>query len=88
MTSSDRSCSEESLAHLSCIKDPFGLLTDFSKPLIVVETRSCPIDLLKPLVFTNDNQIVVFYQFINLCLSVDISSSAGIFCKIKDISGS
>ena len=85
MTGRDLSCSEESLAHLSCIKDPFALLLDFSKPLVVVETRRRPIDLLKPLVFTNDNQIVLFKQLFNLCLSVDISCGAGIFSKIKDI---
>ena len=85
MTGRDLSCSEESLAHQSCIKDPFALLLNFSKPLIVVETRSRPIDILKPLVFTNDNQIVIFKQFFNLCLSVNITCGAGILCKIKDI---
>lgn len=69
----------KSLANITAVKDPPGVLGQLRHPLLVFETSLDPKDILEELVFTH--QLVLFFEldkFVFVVLVADGADSIGV----------
>ena len=78
---------EESFAELLGIENPVALTHDFEAPLGMLQAGKRPIDVLKPLLFAQDFDVLKAEQVGDFFRRVDLLRAAGQRREVEDING-